>query len=171
MDNLMRRILVPAAALVLALVAVACSGGGTDPTLPAPYRSPSGTATNVIDPNKTITIYASPDCGCCHDYIPYLVDNGYLVDEVSVQDINAPKLKYGVPEAAWSCHTSVIGKYFIEGHVPVEAIDKLLAGEPNIDGIALPGMPSGSPGMNGEKTEPFEIVAIKDGVIKPFMTI
>jgi len=170
-NNWMRRNLVPAAALVLALVAVACSGGGTDPVLSAPYRSPSGTATNVLDPNKTITVYASPDCDCCHDYIPYLVDNGYLVNEVSVQDINAPKVEYGVPKAAWSCHTSAIGKYFIEGHVPVEAIAKLLAEKPNIDGIALPGMPSGAPGMNGEKTAPLEIVAIKDGVITPFMTI
>jgi len=165
------RLLVTASALLLVSLVAACSGGGADPTA-KPYASPSASGpANPSNPKATLTVYAPPTCGCCHLYIPYLRENGYAVDEVSVTDINAPKEKFGVPEEAWSCHTSTVDGYFVEGHVPVEAIAKLLAEKPSIDGIALPGMPAGSPGMNGEKTAPFEIVAVKNGKIEPFMTI
>ncbi len=70
-----------------------------------------------------------------------------------------------------SCHTAVIGDYFVEGHLPVEAVAKLLAEKPAIDGIALPGMPSGSPGMPGPKTAAFKIYALSDGKTSEFMTI
>jgi hypothetical protein len=171
MKSWVERILATVSVVLLASSVAACSGGGVDPTA-KPYVSPSPSSpANPSNPKATLTVYASPTCGCCHLYIPYLRENGYAVNEVSVQDINAPKEKYGVPEEAWSCHTATVDGYFIEGHVPVEAIDKLLTEKPAIDGIALPGMPPGSPGMNGEKTARFEIVAIKDGKIQPFMTI
>ena len=70
-----------------------------------------------------------------------------------------------------SCHTSIIGDYYVEGHVPVEAIRKLLDERPSIDGIALPGMPQGSPGMSGEKAEPFVIYAITGGAVEEFVTL
>ena len=165
--------LIPLVALVLSLAA--CSGNTTSGGAPTTGAGTS-TAPTAADASSgadrgTITVYASPDCGCCHLYIPYLAQNGFVTKEIEVDDINAPKEKYGVPQEVWSCHTSIIGGYFIEGHVPVEAIDKLLAERPDIDGIALPGMPSGSPGMSGEKTAPFEIVAVSDGKVTPFMTI
>ncbi len=81
------------------------------------------------------------------------------------------KEELGVPEQVWSCHTSVLGKYVIEGHVPVEAIQKLPDERPAIDGIALPGMPQGSPGMSGEKSEPWVIYSIVDGGIEEFVTL
>ena len=70
-----------------------------------------------------------------------------------------------------SCHTTILGKYFIEGHVPLEAINKLLKEQPDIDGIALPGMPIGTPGMPGEKEEPYVIYQLIDGKPSVFMTI
>ena len=72
------------------------------------------------------------------------------------------------PTEAWSCHTALIDGYPVEGHVPVEAIEDLLAERPDIDGIALPGMRAGSPGMPGEKASPFEVLAIDDGTLSAF---
>ena len=81
------------------------------------------------------------------------------------------KEKYQIPDNMQSCHTTIIEDYFVEGHVPIEAIRKLLATKPDIDGIALPGMPSGSPGMSGIKTEAFKIYALSDGVVSKFLTL
>lgn len=79
--------------------------------------------------------------------------------------------KYQIPKDMGSCHTTVIEDYFVEGHVPIEAIKKLLKEKPDIDGIALPEMPAGSPGMAGQKTEAFRIFALRDGKVSKFMTI
>jgi hypothetical protein len=78
------------------------------------------------------------------------------------------KAERGVPEGAWSCHTAVVAGYVVEGHVPAEAIEALLAQRPPIDGIALPAMPDGSPGMPGVKAAPFEILAIDGGATSVF---
>ncbi len=141
----------------------------------APAANTGGTApTAASTPAVTgpaITVYASPACGCCHEYIPYLRAHGFAVREVRTDDVTGVKLDLGVPEEAWSCHTAVVGRYVIEGHVPVEAIERLLAERPRVDGIALPGMPAGAPGMEGEKAAPFEVVAFRDGRVVPFMTI
>ena len=90
---------------------------------------------------------------------------------VMTDNVDEVKDRLNIPEELWGCHTSVIGDYFIEGHVPVAAIEKLLAEQPDIDGIALPGMPSGAPGMTGTKQEPFVIYAVADGVAREFVTI
>lgn len=89
--------------------------------------------------------------------------------------MSAIKEKYNIPPEVQSCHTTIISDYvirdyFIEGHVPIEAISKLLEEKPDIDGIALPGMPTGSLGMGGEKTVQFEILAVKNGETSVFMT-
>ncbi len=81
------------------------------------------------------------------------------------------KQKYNIPVEMQSCHTTIMGKYFIEGHVPFEAVNKLLKEQPDIDGIALPGMPIGTPGMPGDKDEPYVIYQLKDGKYSVFMTI
>ncbi|MBI2236809.1 MAG: DUF411 domain-containing protein [Magnetospirillum sp.] len=96
-------------------------------------------------------VWKSPSCGCCQGWIDYLKRNGYTAKVIDVEDIDAIKAGMGVPEAMRSCHTARIGGYIVEGHVPVEAIDKLLAEKPKVAGIASPGMPSGSPGMSGPK--------------------
>lgn len=120
-----------------------------------------------------IKIYKSTSCGCCDVYSSYFKSRGNSrIQEVNLQDIDILKRQYEVPEAMKSCHTTIIGNYFVEGHMPLEAIEKLLQEKPAIKGIALPGMPMGSPGMVGAKTEKFVIYAINnDGSNKEFMRI
>lgn len=101
----------------------------------------------------------------------YLQANGLEVQSVRSDDYAKIKAEYGIPVNMRGCHTSIIGDYYVEGHVPVEAIWKLLDERPPIAGIALPGMPSGSPGMGGEKERPFTIYAIVGGQIDVFMTV
>ena len=117
------------------------------------------------------TVYKSPTCGCCGNYIPYLRGEGFKVNVVNVEDISKIKSERGIPEGMESCHTIIIGNYFVEGHVPMKAIKKLLKENPDIDGIALPNMPSGSPGMPGQKRGDFIVYSIKDGQTSEFMTI
>ena len=85
--------------------------------------------------------------------------------------MNSIKEKYNIPYNMQSCHTTEIGDYFVEGHVPIEAVNKLLAEKPDIDGITLPDMPSGSPGMPGPKREEFIIYSLKDGEAEEFMRL
>ena len=118
------------------------------------------------------TIYKSPTCGCCNLYSSYMSSSGFTVKLNQLDDVTPIKEKYEVPSSLSSCHTTVIEGYFIEGHVPKEAIQKLLDERPDIKGIALPGMPSASPGMPGAKTGPFVIYSVgKDGTTKEFMRI
>ncbi len=97
------------------------------------------------------TVYRSPSCGCCEAWVAYLKSNGFDATVVSTEDLEAIKEKMHVPADMQSCHTAVIAGYAVEGHVPVEAIVKLLAEKPHVTGIAAPGMPVGSPGMSGPK--------------------
>lgn len=100
---------------------------------------------------KSVQVYKSPTCGCCEKYMEYLRQNGVEVSVVNVPDMAPVKAKYGIPEALQSCHTSLVNDYVVEGHVPVGALKKLLAEGRKIKGIALPGMPPGSPGMGPMK--------------------
>lgn len=157
----------------------ACAGEGQrEPadTLAAPTVSSQETATEASPSDQGtavgtgITLYSTPTCGCCREYASYLEGHGFQVETVFREDLSPIKDDLGVPEEMRSCHTAVIGDYFVEGHVPVEAIWKLLREQPEIDGIALPGMPSGSPGMSGEKEEPFVIYSVAKGRVEVFMT-
>ncbi len=130
------------------------------------------TTSGQINSGEKITVYKSQSCGCCDGYITHLNREGMNVEQVQMQDVTEIKNKYGVPENMRSCHTSVVGKYFVEGHVPVEAVNKLMSEKPDIKGIALPGMPSAAPGMPGKKTEEFKIMAVKnDGSTELFLTM
>lgn len=118
------------------------------------------------------TFYKSPSCGCCDVYAETLEASGVQVTVIS--DTNRmydAKRRFGVPAAAASCHTFTLGGYVIEGHVPMEALEALLAERPAIDGIVLPGMPIGTPGMPGVKTAPFEVQSLQGGKLAPFMTL
>lgn len=117
------------------------------------------------------TVYKSPTCGCCGEYILYLKKQGFEVKTENKTDMNAIKVEYGISENMQSCHTTVMGDYVIEGHVPIEAIRKLVTEKPDIDGIALPGMPQGSPGMPGTKEGEFEIFGLKGGASEGFMSL
>ena len=120
-----------------------------------------------------IEIHKSLTCGCCSTYASYV--DGKVSPKVNTLDTKGSdeiKIKYGIPSELQSCHTTIIGDYFIEGHMPLEAVEKLLKEKPNIKGIALPGMPSGSPGMPGPKSGEFVIYAVNnDGTSNEFMRI
>lgn len=117
----------------------------------------------AADATKTATMYKNPQCGCCRGHADYLRRHGYTVKIVETHDLLAIKKRYNVPEQLEGCHTLVIGKYVVEGHVPVKHIDRLLKEKPDIVGISLPGMPEGSPGMGGPKRSPFVIFEIAPG--------
>ena len=120
---------------------------------------------------QQVTLFKSEYCGCCDVYAQYLA-KGFSADIQTIPDMTPIKEKYSIPKSMESCHTTVAGAYFVEGHVPKEAVDKLLAEKPDIAGIAMPGMPSGSPGMPGGKTGPFIIYAVQhDGRTAEFMRI
>ena len=111
-----------------------------------------------------VTLYKNPSCSCCEGYAQYLERNGFKVDVKPTNDLAEISRKAGIPEELEGCHTSFIGDYVVDGHVPVPTIRKLLDEKPAIAGITLPGMPSGSPGMTGPKTESWTVYAVtKDG--------
>jgi len=107
-------------------------------------------------------MYKTPGCGCCEDYAKYLRQHGFIVTVKPTPNLSQISRQNGVPEKLAGCHTTTIGGYIVEGHVPVSTINKLLSERPKIKGISLPGMPEGSPGMTGRKTEPFTIYEISE---------
>ena len=126
---------------------------------------------SLPEDGKKVVIYKSPNCGCCVKHSAYLEGEGFDVEIVIEDDMPSIKDKYNIPADMESCHTAIIGDYFVEGHIPIEAITKLLEEKPDIDGIALPEMPSGSPGMAGPKLEPWNIYQLTDGKSSYFTTI
>ncbi|MEN7342672.1 MAG: DUF411 domain-containing protein [Pseudomonadota bacterium] len=105
-------------------------------------------ASDMHDADATvITVNKSPSCGCCKLWIAHLEEAGFQVNPLDSDDMTAIKERYGVPENMRSCHTAIVDGYVIEGHVPASDIRQLLAEKPDATGIAVPGMPLGSPGM------------------------
>jgi hypothetical protein len=118
-----------------------------------------------------ITVFLLETCRCCKSWISYLEDRGLEVTTTHTSDIWSVKERYQIPRDMVACHTAIVGNYFIEGHVPIEAIERLLTEKPDADGIALPGMPSGSPGMSGLQTKPLKIYSLSNGVPMEFMLV
>lgn len=117
-----------------------------------------------------VTVYRTPSCGCCGEYVRYLRDHGVTVHVIEQDDLTRLKRQWGIPEPMWSCHTARVGPYVVEGHVPLEAIARLLRERPDARGIALPAMPSGSPGMGGARSGPLTIDLLTvDGQAHPWM--
>ena len=129
-------------------------------------------ASAVTKANKyNVEVFKTSSCGCCYGYVLFLEEEKFKVKKTDMRSLHSIKKKYNIPLEMQSCHTTILGRYFIEGHVPIEAINKLLKEQPDIDGIALPGMPIGTPGMPGEKEEPYVIYQLVDGKSSVFMTI
>ncbi len=117
----------------------------------------------------TITVYKDPSCGCCKNWIAYLAKHGYTVVAKDTPDMTEIKHSLGVPDKLAACHTAVVNGYLIEGHVSAEDIDRLLAQKPTIAGIAVPGMPTSSPGMDGPRTQGYQVLSFdKTGHTKVF---
>lgn len=144
-----------------ALSAVALAGCGA-PVTPDTSAPPTPVALEPVDASSldgvVITVTSSESCGCCKEWVAYLEERGAELEVIYSDDVPGLKERSGIPKEAWSCHTSSINGYVVEGHVPAEAILDLLAERPDVVGIALPGMPSGSPGMPGDVV-PLEVVS------------
>jgi hypothetical protein len=112
-----------------------------------------------------ITVYKTPWCGCCSDWVDHLRAEGLPLVVVEKPDLRATRAALGVPEDLASCHTAEVDGYAIEGHVPAREIRRMLAERPAIRGIAVPGMPLGSPGMevDGVPADPYDVVTFGDG--------
>jgi hypothetical protein len=107
-----------------------------------------------------IVVYRSPTCECCGRWLEHLKKNNFNVKDIVTDDVQAIKNKYGVSEAMASCHTAIVDGYVIEGHVPANDIMKLLKNKPKIVGIAVPGMPSGTPGMEmGDRKDAYNVMS------------
>lgn len=113
----------------------------------------------------SVTMYKNPGCQCCTKWAEHLEQNGFTVTEEPTPALNAIKAKYNVPYNLGACHTAIIGDYVVEGHVPVEDIKNLLKERPDAIGIAVPGMPFGSPGMEipGRDPESYQVILFKKG--------
>lgn len=108
-----------------------------------------------------IEVYKTPSCGCCHLWVEHLRANGFTVNAHDVDDTTGYRQKFGVPQALGSCHTGMVGGYALEGHVPAREIKRLLAERPQIKGLAVPAMVLGSPGMEGPRSDPYDVLAFR----------
>lgn len=107
-----------------------------------------------------IVVYKTQSCGCCHKWVAHLRDNGLEVSVVNVPNTQPTRERLGGPRRLGSCHTAEAGKYWVEGHVPADLIQRLMSEKPdNIRGIAVSGMPMGSPGMEGPNPVEYKVQA------------
>jgi hypothetical protein len=155
MDN--RKILISTAVVIVAVAGVLYIAAGIE-SIPEPMQ-------------PKVIIYKLPTCGCCVGYAAESRKQGYEVEMVATEDMSAVKEKYNIPREMESCHTTVVDGYFIEGHVPFEIVSKLLLERPDVDGIALPNMPAGTPGMSGTKQDQYTIYKLVDGEYSEYVTI
>jgi hypothetical protein len=120
-----------------------------------------------------IEVHKSPTCGCCRQWVEHLRTNGFTVRTTDTEKLDELKASHRVPRQVQSCHTALVSGYVIEGHVPAADVQRLLKERPAIAGLAVPGMPIGSPGMEvpGAKVQPYDVFAFdKDGQIQKFAT-
>ena len=122
---------------------------------------------------EAVTLYKTPQCGCCEDYADYLRENGFTVTVIPTYEIVEMSREAGIPDDFQGCHLTFIDKYVVSGHVPIDMVNGLLSERPDIKGITLPGMPMGSPGMSGKKSGDFtvyEVGGTGDGRLKVYAT-
>lgn len=119
----------------------------------------TGSVPAFAEAPTAITVYKSPSCGCCTKWVEYLRANGFAPAVRDMEDLSEVKATFGVPAALQSCHTATVGAYVVEGHVPADLIHRMLRERPKIAGLAVPGMVSGSPGMEGGPAERYDVIA------------
>lgn len=122
------------------------------------------------DAAKDITVYKNPNCGCCTKWVNYLEDHGYNVTVEEKRDVYEVKAELGVPENLAACHTAIIDGYVVEGHITHRDIQRLLLLRPDVKGIAVPGMPVGTPGMEvGDIKHPYNVISFdENGMMQVF---
>jgi len=122
----------------------------------------------AADP-QTVTVYKSPTCGCCKLWVDHMRASGFEIVTHEMANVTPVKMEHGVPPQLASCHTALVGGYVIEGHVPAEDVLRLLRERPAVAGLAVPGMPMGSPGMEFGTPQPYDVVAFgEDGSLTRF---
>ncbi|MGH7652945.1 MAG: DUF411 domain-containing protein [Gemmatimonadaceae bacterium] len=157
--------------LALTALLLAASVSAAAFTRPVGVAETGRAGTRPETAKPVITVYKDPRCSCCRNWIAYLEKHGYRVDAKDSPDMAGVKRSLGVPEGLTACHTAVVGGYLIEGHVSAGDIDRLLAERPKVAGLAVPGMPASSPGMDGPRTKAYQVLAFdKDGRTKVFST-
>lgn len=131
-------------------------------------------AESLLLQDKLAEVYRSKGCGCCANYVKYLQRAGVQVEVKLIEDKDMPAIRkqFSVSDELASCHTTRIENYTVEGHMPIEVIEKLVTEKPQLAGIALPAMPAGSPGMPGRKTETFKISGFdQTGLTIPYFNL
>lgn len=137
--------------------------------LSVPAIAGQATSTGLGLALPVMEVYKSPECGCCKAWAEHLQKNGFKVILHDVDDVPAARKKLGMPNRYGSCHTAKVGQYLVEGHVPAADIKQLLKQHPNAIGLAVPSMPPGSPGMEGESSIPYDTLLVtQDGNAKVF---
>jgi hypothetical protein len=139
-------------AIAMAFALVACTKNKEAPPADtaavsvSERQSGGAQATPSVTP-VSIKVYKTPTCGCCKAWVEHLEQNGFKVEVMDMPDLSSVKAKYGVKPEMQACHTAIVDNYVVEGHVPADVILKMINDKPAIAGIAVPGMPMGSPGM------------------------
>jgi len=160
MINLWQKSWMRGAAFALALFA------GAQAHAAEPAKAPAGTAAL-----PSMIVHKSPSCGCCGLWVEHARKTGFAVTVRDAEDMSPVKARLGVPLAKGSCHTAEVGGYFIEGHVPLADVKRLLAEKPDAKGLTVPGMPAGSPGMElpDGRVQPYTVELVqRDGTTKPY---
>lgn len=169
------------AAVLLALVgAAACNGTGRAETAPSADKAgtpaPQAAGQTATAPEKgppvKMVVYKTPTCGCCRAWVEHVQQAGFEVEVHDMPDVAPIKTEHGLPQHLGSCHTAIVDGYVVEGHVPADVIRRLLAERPQVAGIAVPGMPAGSPGMEmGGRKDPYDIIAFaRNGTVSVYET-
>lgn len=118
-----------------------------------------------------VHVYKTPTCGCCADWVTHIEEAGFKTEVQDLPNLNGIKQRLGLPQQLGSCHTAMVGGYVVEGHVPAEVIRRLLREKPALAGVAVPGMPMGSPGMEGPWTDPYDVVGFTtDGELQVYQS-
>ena len=137
----------------------------------APRDDGDAAASVTLGDRVGIVVHKDPGCGCCNDWVVHLRDNGFAVEERDTRSLYAVKEQLGVPARLHTCHTAEVGGYLVEGHVPADVVKRLVREKPaDVAGLAVPGMPVGSPGMEqGSRKDPFDVLLVKaDGAASVF---
>ena len=125
----------------------------------------------IADQLPLVTVWKSPSCGCCGNWVAHMEDAGFSVKVENTEELDSVKKLAGIPDELQSCHTATVGGYKIEGHVPAADIKRLLTERPTVNGLSVPGMPSGSPGMENGERDPYDVLAFtRDGKTTVFST-
>lgn len=138
--------------MVRTAVIIACLGGAAAAGASL-LKEDAATAQGQV-----VTVYKNATCGCCVKWGDHMKAAGFQVREVDVDDLTEIKQASGVPMRLRTCHTAVVGDYVVEGHVPADLVQKMLKEKPAVTGIAVPGMPMGSPGMEGTPKDAYDVL-------------